>query len=31
MWESNLDRLGAHLDDMPEIAKSEAKGDSHVR
>jgi DNA-binding transcriptional ArsR family regulator len=31
MWESNLDRLGAHLDDMPEIAKSEAKGESHVR
>jgi DNA-binding transcriptional ArsR family regulator len=30
MWESNLDRLGAHLADMPEIAKSDDEGDSHV-
>ena len=30
MWESNLDRLGAHLDEMPEHAKATAKGDSHV-
>ena len=31
MWESNLDRLGAHLDDMSENALSKDEGDSDVR
>ena len=41
MWETHLDRLGAHLDTMPdhaepddaefEDAKSDGEGDTHVR
>ena len=31
MWESHLDRLGAHLDDIPNDAMSDDKGDNHVR
>jgi hypothetical protein len=30
MWESHLDRLGAHLDHMPNDAMSDDKGDNHV-
>lgn len=30
MWESHLDRLGAHLADMPADSVSDHKGDDHV-
>jgi DNA-binding transcriptional ArsR family regulator len=31
MWETHLDRLGAHLDTMPDHVKSSNQGDTHVR
>ena len=31
MWETHLDRLGAHLDTMPDHVKSPNQGDAHVR
>lgn len=30
MWETHLDRLGAHLDTMPDHARSDDEGDTHV-
>ena len=31
MWETHLDRLGAHLDTMPDEAEADDEGDTHVR
>jgi len=31
LWETHLDRLGAHLDTMPDQAEPEDEGDAHVR
>ena len=31
MWETHLDRLGAHLDTMPDHIKSPSEGDTHAR
>jgi DNA-binding transcriptional ArsR family regulator len=31
MWETHLDRLGAHLDTMPDHVTSEVEGDTNVR
>ena len=31
MWETHLDRLGAHLDTMPEHATSNDEGDTDAR
>ena len=31
MWETHLDRLGAHLDSMPDHATFDPQGDTNVR
>lgn len=31
MWETHLDRLGAHLDTMPDRPEADDEGDTHVR